>query len=366
MERRDFAKTLLSAAGAAKTTAAAAPTAPKKVTPWGPGVKISVQLPAEPSDEDFQFVHQVGCSYVNIGIRDKDATLENFLRLKRRTEAAGLRVWNIGHSYNRNIEEITLNLPGRDQRIEEYKRYLQHMNKAGIRYVTYAHMGNGIWHTDRETTRGGSSARAYNMAKGGEGIWNGKTFKGELTHGRVYSEQEIWDNYAYFIRQIAPVAEQENVFIGIHPDDPPVPMLGGIPRCIFGRFEGYKQALEMANSPNIGVCFCVGTWLEGGELMGADVVTAIRYFASQGKLWKVHFRNMSAPLPHFVETFIDNGYYDMYQAMRTLVEVGFDGNIIGDHFPQMAGGPRVAVAYTIAWMRAMLQRAEAEVAAARA
>jgi hypothetical protein len=44
------------------------------------------------------------------------------------------------------------------------------------------------------------------------------------------------------------------------------------------------------------------------------------------------------------------------------VEVGFDGNIIGDHFPEMAGGPKVAVAYTMAWMRAMLDRAEAEVA----
>ncbi len=359
MERRDFAKTIFSAA-AATTGASAATTKPEKKTPWGPGVKVSVQLPADPSDEDFQFVQQLGCSYVNIGIQAENANLENFLRLKRRVETAGLRVWNIGHSDNRNIEAITLNLPGRDQKIEAYKQYLRNMNKAGIRYITYAHMGNGIWATDRETTRGGSSARAFDLAKGGKGHWSGKYYDGKLTHGRVFSEQEIWDNYTYFIKQVAPVAEEENVFIGIHPDDPPVPMLGGIPRCIFGTFEGYKRALEIANSPNVGVCFCVGTWLEGGELMGADVVTALRYFASTGKLWKVHFRNMSAPLPHFVETFIDNGYYDMYQAMRTLVEVGFDGNIIGDHFPQMAGGPRVAVAYTIAWMRAMLQRAEAE------
>jgi mannonate dehydratase len=72
---------------------------------------------------------------------------------------------------------------------------------------------------------------------------------------------------------------------------------------------------------------------------------------------------MSAPLPHFVETFVDNGYYDMYAVMKTLREVNFDGIVIGDHFPTMVGGNRVPVAYTAAWMRAYVDRANAEVAA---
>jgi mannonate dehydratase len=63
------------------------------------------------------------------------------------------------------------------------------------------------------------------------------------------------------------------VRIGIHPDDPPQPMLAGVPRCIFSNFEGYKRAIEIANSPNIGVCLCCGSWLEGGKkLTGADPV----------------------------------------------------------------------------------------------
>ena len=49
-----------------------------------------------------------------------------------------------------------------------------------------------------------------------------------------------------------PVAEEAGVYIGIHPDDPPVSMLGGVPRCIFGNFAGYVRALEIANSPNVG------------------------------------------------------------------------------------------------------------------
>ena len=61
------------------------------------------------------------------------------------------------------------------------------------------------------------------------------------------------------------------VFGELDPDDPPVPELGGVPRCIFGNFDGYVRALEIANSPNIGVCLCCGTWMEGGKGMGKRV-----------------------------------------------------------------------------------------------
>jgi mannonate dehydratase len=334
---------------------------PTESRPWPPGIKISVQMPQDPSDEDLQFVQQVGCTYVNVPGNAQTSSYENYIRLKSKVESFGLRVWNIGNSSCHNMEEVTLNLPGRDKKIEEYKQFIRNLAKAGLRYTTYAHMGNGIWSSPRETTRGGASARAFDI-KTAKGIWAGKEFNGPLTHGRVYTEKEIWDNYEYFIRQVVPVAEEVGMFIGIHPDDPPVPMLGGVPRCIFGSFEGYKRALEIANSPNIGVCLCCGTWMEGGEATGADVFTAIRYFAKLGKLWKIHFRNVTAPIPHFVETFVDNGYTDMWKIMRTLREVEFDGCVIGDHFPTMVGGPRVSVAYTIGYMRALLSRANAEFA----
>jgi len=181
-----------------------------------------------------------------------------------------------------------------------------------------------------------------------------------LSHGREFTPQEIWENYTYFIKQVVPVAEEAGVRIGIHPDDPPVPELGGVPRCIFGNFEGYRRALEIADSPNVGVCFCVGCWLEGGTLMGNGTLESIRAFAAQGKLFKVHFRNVDAPLPHFVETFVDDGYMDMYKVMRELRMVGFNGVAIADHIPVMAGGPRVSTAYTIGYMKALLRRANEE------
>ena len=62
------------------------------------------------------------------------------------------------------MPEVTLNLPGRDQKIEEYLNYIRYLGKAGIPYSTYAHMGNGIWRSGREVLpRGYSGADARSL-----------------------------------------------------------------------------------------------------------------------------------------------------------------------------------------------------------
>ena len=327
-----------------------------------PGIKIAVQLGEDPSDEDLQFVNQLGVEYVTIWLHANVATYENFVRLRQKVEKAGLKVWNIGDLNVHNMEQVTLNLPGREQKIEEYKSYLRNIGKAGVYYTTFAFMGNGIWSSGRETTRGGAEARAFDITKDPAGYWDQKVFHLPLTHGRVYSEEEIWANYTYFIKAVVPVAEEAGVRIGIHPDDPPMPVLGGVPRCVFGNFDGYRRAFEIANSPNIGMCLCCGTWLEGGKYTRRSLLETIQYFGPRGKIFKVHFRNVSAPVPHFVEAFIDNGYMDMYKVMRTLRAVNFNGVMIPDHVPGMIGD-RAGTAYSIAYMKAYRQRANEEATA---
>ena len=197
--------------------------------------------------------------------------------------------------------------------------------------------------------------------KNGCGSRSGETwYPDRPTHGRVYSEQEIWDNWTYFVKAIVPVAEEAGVRIAFHPDDPPVPVLGGVPR-IFSSFENFERAFEIADSPNVGIYLCVGCWLEGGKLMGKDVLETIRYFGRQNKIFKIDFRNVSAPLPHFVETYPDNGYMDMYKVMKALVEVNNHCVVCDDHVPQTVGGYRVADAYAVGYMRALLERANEEV-----
>lgn len=110
-------------------------------------------------------------------------------------------------------------------------------------------------------------------------------------------------------------------------------------------------------------------------MTGADPVEMIRYFGPKKKLFKIHFRNVSAPLPHFTETMIDDGYYDMSKIMRALVEVKFEGIMIPDHVPGLGSDPKAegggarggggagfranpALAYLLGCMNSMLVAAQ--------
>jgi len=378
VERREFSKMALG--GAAFLASAGSSSATLRPIP--PGIKIGTGGGA-PSEENMLYLRQLGVTWVSLGATPATATAEGFTKMREQWEAGGFKVYNIGSGVGpsgslHNMPEVTLNLPGRDQKIEEYLNYIRYLGKAGIPYSTYAHMGNGIWSSGRMTTPRGYDARDGDATSPNwRGNWAGKGYTEPLSHGRKFSKEEIWDNYAHFSKKVVPVAEEAGVRIGIHPDDPPQPEIAGVPRCIFSNFEGYQKALEIADSPNIGICLCVGCWLEGGPLMGKDVVETIKYFGGKNKLFKVHFRNVSAPLPHFSETLLDDGYFDMYKVMKALVEVKFDGIAIPDHIPGLGNvstgersqGPKEGVqeyrpspgqAYLIAYMRALLNAANSE------
>ena len=157
LDRRDFVRAIGAAAlGAGPVFAGGRP-----LDPLSPGIKISLQIPGDFTAEDLVFAKQLGVEYVSIPTRG--GTYETFARNKERALAAGLKVANVGNASVHNMPEVTLNLPGRDQKIEEYKQYLRDLARAGIFYTTYAHMGNGIWSSQRETTRGGAAARAFHL-----------------------------------------------------------------------------------------------------------------------------------------------------------------------------------------------------------
>ena len=322
-----------------------------------PGIQLAAQASDKATDEDLQFFQQMGVEWLMVGIgEDENQNADYYRHLKSRLAKFDLQIYRIANSSVHNMPEVTLNLPGRDEKVEEFATFIKNLGDADIPYNTYAHMGNGIWSSGRTTRRGGMDARTLDI-KTAKGRWRNTQFEGDLTHGREYSEDELWENYEYMIKQIAPVAEAAGVFIGIHPDDPPVFSLGGIPRCIFGNFAGYKQAMDIADSPNIGVCLCVGCWLEGGEEgMGVDVPDAIRYFGEQNKLFKIHFRNVSNPMPEpWTETLMDDGYQDMHVVMKALRKVGYDGAVIPDHIPNIIGGSKAGIAYSLAYMKALIQ-----------
>ena len=323
-------------------------------------IKLCAQSPAKPTDEQLLFLKQIGAEYVSVGSTPDLRTAEGFVQIKKRYADAGITVWNIGNTDVHNMPEVTLNLPAATRRSS---------NTNSI-YGISARPESTIQLTPTWATESGAAAERKSEAPlPGSSIWRARTRR---AYGTTRSGRSRCPTAANSPKKRSgrttptsssrwlPVAEEAGVRIGIHPDDPPVPVLAGVPRCIFGNFEGYKRALEIANSPNVGICLCCGTWLEGGrQLTGKDPEEMIRYFGAK-KIWKIHFRNVSAPLPHFVETFMDNGYYDMYKIMKALRDVNFDGIVILDHSPRLAGGNYAQTAYGFAYMKALLNRANAE------
>src|SRR5207247_1102155 len=176
LHRRKFIKLAAGATAAAAVWKPLEMQAATKLEPLPPGIKVSLQISTDATDEDLQFAQQLGVNYVNIPTGGRRATLENFIRLKKKVEAANLKVWNIGNSNVHNMPEVTLNLPGRDQKLEEYQSDLRNLGRAGIFYTTYAHMGNGIWSSERETTRGSAPARAFRLETA-KGYWGDQVFE---------------------------------------------------------------------------------------------------------------------------------------------------------------------------------------------
>ena len=301
------------------------------------------------------FIKQLGVEWVMIGGHQvPEHSAACYRQIVDVLGEQGLKVYRLANDQLHNMPAVTLNLPDRERYIERYLQYLSDLGAAGIHYATYAHMGNGIWRDDvRRPVRGGATAGGLDLASGNRSVAFGD-FSWPLSHGRAYDADELWENYDYFIRRVVPVAESAKVFIGVHPDDPPVYTMAGVPRCIFGSIEGYKRAIDLADSPNVGACLCVGCWLEGGEAVGCSPETFIRWFAARKKLFKLHIRNVTAPLSAeggFSETFPDAGYYNLINVLNVLDEVGFDGCIMNDHLIDIVGGHYACEAYFTAYLK---------------
>ena len=140
----------------------------------------------------------------------------------------------------------------------------------------------------------------------------------------------MWSNYRYFVEAVVPVAEEAGVTLALHPDDPPVPSLGGVAR-LFGSFDGFVRAMDLAPSHAHGLDFCMGCWSE----MGPGVIEAIHYFGSRGQIAYVHFRDVQGTVPCFQECFLGEGNVDVVAAIRALRDVHFNGFMIDDHVPRL-------------------------------
>ena len=295
------------------------------------------------TDETLQFAAQIGVTDIILPggqfPGDGHFGYPFLVQARTRVEAHGLKLYAIENIPWEWYYKIMLGLPGRDEQIENWQQTLRNMGAAGIPVLGYNFMPLGVWRTSRHTPgRGGAPVTSFNMemAKGAPlmaGPFPPAYANRSLipaSHWRPIGDDEMWDNFTYFIKAVIPVAEEAGVKMGVHPDDPPISPLGGVAR-IMRSPEAFKRVIETVPSDYNGLEFCQGCFSE----MSTDVIESIKYFGSRKKIWYVHFRDVLGSAENFAETFIDDGQTDMFEAMKTFKEVDFDGVLIVDHTPHV-------------------------------
>jgi mannonate dehydratase len=360
LARRDLLKLPVMAAACGLLPGSAVAHAVKPIVPMDEadpaGTKIAIKLTVQDtSDEELLFLKQIGLRWLHADFGEA-ASYDSIKATRDRFAQYGLTIdCALMEAYR--SRRIQLGQLGRDEDIEKFNTFLMDCGRLGIRtsHIDF-HPGN-TYTTKMITSPRGYTAREFSVTDFRDKVEK-KMFD------RDYTAQDIWANYGYFLDAVLPVAEKAGIQLAHHPDDPPISPMNGVAK-VFINYAGYKHAEDVVSkgSKSWGLCLCLGTWLEGGDTMGKDAATMIREFGGRGKIFTVHFRNVSSPLPQFHETFQDDGYQDMYLLMKALREVRSTASLIPDHYPGVVSDRNLRIdnAYMVSAMRQMLRRAYEEV-----
>lgn len=274
--------------------------------------------------------------------------LDDIMKMKSEIEKAGLTMECI-ESVNVH-EDIKIGLPTRDKYIENYKTSIRNLAKAGVKVICYNFMPVFDWtRTDLAMDLGdGATCLSYDgvqiegkspeqMFKDIDDNSNGYAMPGWETERmpeikelfekyKGVTSDDLWNNLKYFLDAIMPVCEECDVKMAIHPDDPPWDIFG-LPRIIKDR-ESLKKLLEIVPSKYNGITFCTGSL---GASSKNDLPAMIREFGD--RIYFAHLRNVKVVDNHFNETAHESntGSLDMYEIVKALQDVGFDGYIRPDH-----------------------------------
>ena len=343
------------------------------------GIRVAVGQFHELSEERLRFARQIGAT----GLQMNNPTLPGDARweeadvkaLADRVREAGLTFEAIENVPTHFYHKAMLGLDGRDAQIENYQATIRAVARAGIPVLGLHFMPNSVWSTDRSApTRGGAVARQFDMSVVEAHIDDLETLRGFMptTLGRASSmplfgkdgphvtEEQMWDNYTYFMKAVLPVAEEEGLKLALHPDDPPVPMLGGVAR-LFYKPDNFKKAYDLVGRSEawtLDLCLGCCSEMVGGK---ANVTEMIEYFAPKGRISYIHFRDVKGSVPNFTECFIGDGNFDPAEVIALLMKTGFDGFLLDDHVPKMDGDSdwnHRGRSHAIGYMQGLLRMAE--------
>lgn len=274
--------------------------------------------------------------------------MEKILQVKEQADKYGLHI-DVVESVNVH-EDIKLGLPTRKQYIENYKRTIEKLAKVGVKVICYNFMPVFDWLRTElyKELPDGSTALFYEHAKidaidpmelvnkiaGNPEFtmpgWEPERLQDLTSLFAAYKhvgEADLWENLKYFLEEIIPVAEQNEIKMAIHPDDPPWPIFG-LPRIMTSQ-ENLRKFLQLVDSPYNGITLCSGAL---GANPQNDIVEMVKEFAD--RIPFAHIRNVKVyENGDFVETShrSQDGSLDICRIVKAYHDIGYTGYARPDH-----------------------------------
>ena len=360
MKRRDF---LTSAAvgaaslGLARPATAAAASAAKSRRP----MRMKAGHQHDHSENTLRALAAFGVANIcsgQIGRKVEAWSVDDLTRLRKHVESFGIKLdcvpLPMSSSYISKAEMPDIMMgkdPERDRALDDVCVMIRNAGKAGIPMVKYNFTFIGVVRTERTIGRGGASLSAFDYSKSKQ--------EPPLTEAGVITEQIYWDRIEYFLKRVVPAAHEARVKIALHPQDPAMPKDKGWRgiQTVLGTVDGLKRFVNTSPSEYHGLNFCQGTVSEMLAKPGEEIYDVIRHFATQKKIFNVHFRNIRGGVLKFEETMPDDGDVDMPRALRAYRDAGYDGMVMPDHVPHIEGDPngQKAFAFCFGYIQALLE-----------
>lgn len=226
---------------------------------------------------------------------------------------------------NPPMDRIRLGRPGREEELEQICVLIRAMGRLGIPVLCYNWSALLGWVRTELAARGrgGAIVAGFDAAR----------YEGaDLPLAPHEDEAAMWENLRWFLERTVPVAEEAGVRLAMHPDDPPLSPVRGVPR-IMRSLDAFERLLELHPSPVNGITFCQGNV----ALMTDDVPAAIRSLCGTGRVHFAHVRDVRGTPGRFLETFHDEGPTDLFACMRAYLAAGYGGVLRTDHNPLLEG-----------------------------
>jgi mannonate dehydratase len=337
--------------------------------------------------ENFQFARQAGATHIvahlvdyfrggahgvhddqptgadlgwgHAGDPDKLWSADELLALRREVESHGLVLEAIENFDPAHWYDVLLDGPKKDAQLDNVKAILRALGRAGIPVMGYNFSIAGVaGRTTGDHARGGASSvgmsGTYDLPMPRGMVWNmiydPPSLGGEAP---ATTHEELWRRVGDFLNAVLPVAEEAGVKLAAHPDDPPLPFVRGQPRLVY-QPRMYQRLIDINPSPANALEFCIGTLAEMTE---GDIYDVVDQYSRQGRLAYVHFRNVRGKVPHYQETFVDDGDLDMLKILEVLKRNNYQGVLVPDHTPQIscAAPWHAGMAYALGYMKAAMK-----------